>query len=61
MITTIYIIGLAFSLACGIYDLHRLYKDLSNMLVLPCAVVFAILWPLTVPLMLIGLLVRRIQ
>ena len=61
MITTIYIIGTAFSLAWGVYDLRKSYKDLALLVILPCAVVFAVLWPVTGPLMLIGTLVRRIK
>lgn len=57
--TTIYLVGVILAFAWGIYDIRRLYVDISLLVAVPCVAVFAALWFVTAPLMLIGVLIRR--
>lgn len=59
--TFLYIIGFVCAVTWAFYDIRRLYADATPQIIIACAVVFAALWPVAAPLMLIGALVRRIS
>ena len=59
--TFLYIIGFVCAVTWAFYDIRRLYADATPQIVISSAAVFAVLWPVTAPLMLIGAIARRIS